>query len=37
MKLKDVEKAQQAIIESVRKLETEGKIQIAGGGDDVLV
>jgi flagellar motor switch protein FliG len=37
MKLKDVEKAQQSIIESVRKLETEGKIQIAGGGDDVLV
>lgn len=36
-KLKDVEKAQQAIIDVVRRLEGEGKIQIAGGGDDVLV
>jgi flagellar motor switch protein FliG len=37
-KLKDVEKAQQAVIDVVRRLEAEGKIQIAGGGsDEVLV
>jgi flagellar motor switch protein FliG len=36
-KLKDVEKAQQAIVDIVRRLEAEGKIQVAGGGDDVLV
>jgi flagellar motor switch protein FliG len=36
-KLKDVEKAQQGVIDVVRRLEAEGKIQIAGGGDDVLV
>ncbi len=37
-KLKDVEKAQQGIVDVVRRLEAEGKIQIAGGGgDDVLV
>lgn len=37
VKLKDVEKAQQSIVDVVRRLEAEGKIQIAGGGDDVLV
>ena len=38
VKLKDVEKAQQGIVDVVRKLEAEGKIQIASGGaDDVLV
>jgi flagellar motor switch protein FliG len=32
VKLKDVEKAQQSIVDSVRKLEEEGKIVIGGGG-----
>lgn len=36
-KLKDVEKAQQSIVDIVRRLEAEGKIQVSGGGDDVLV
>lgn len=36
-KLKDVEKAQQAIIDVVRRLEAEGKIQIGGGTEDILV
>ncbi|MBP9837270.1 MAG: flagellar motor switch protein FliG [Proteobacteria bacterium] len=37
-KVKDVEKAQKTIIDVVRRLEAEGKIQIAGGGaDEVLV
>ena len=37
-KLKDVEKAQQAVVDIVRRLEAEGKIQIASGGkEDVLV
>jgi flagellar motor switch protein FliG len=31
-KLKDVEKAQQSIVDVVRKLESEGKIAISGGG-----
>jgi flagellar motor switch protein FliG len=31
-KLKDVEKAQQGIVDIVRKLEEEGKIVISGGG-----
>jgi flagellar motor switch protein FliG len=31
-KLKDVEKAQQAIVDAVRKLEEEGKIVVGGGG-----
>jgi flagellar motor switch protein FliG len=31
-KLKDVEKAQQAIVDVVRKLEEEGKVVISGGG-----
>ena len=35
--LKEVEKAQQAIIDVVRRLEAEGKITISAGGDDVLV
>jgi flagellar motor switch protein FliG len=35
--LKDVEKAQQGIIDVIRRLEAEGKIAIASGGDDVLV
>lgn len=38
VKLKDVEKAQQGIVDVVRRLEAEGKIQIASGSaDDVLV
>ena len=37
VKLKDVEKAQQSIVDIVRRLEAEGKIQITGSGDDVLV
>jgi flagellar motor switch protein FliG len=36
-KLKDVEKAQQSIVDVVRKLEAEGKITIAGSGDEQLV
>ena len=35
--LKEVEKAQQGIIDIIRRLEAEGKITIAAGGDDVLV
>lgn len=34
IKLKDVEKAQQGIVDIVRRLEAEGKLQIAAGGDD---
>ena len=37
MRLKDVEKAQQGIVDVVRRLEAEGKITIAAGGEDVLV
>lgn len=38
VKIKDVEKAQQGIIDIVRRLESEGKLMIGGGGaDDVLV
>lgn len=33
-KLKDVEKAQQGIVDTVRRLEAEGKIQLAGAGDE---
>lgn len=36
-KLKDIEKAQQSIIDVIRKLEAEGKIIIAGSGDDEFV
>ncbi len=37
-KLKDVEKAQQSVVDIVRRLEAEGKIQISTGAkDDVLV
>ncbi|MCC6220380.1 MAG: flagellar motor switch protein FliG [Deltaproteobacteria bacterium] len=36
-KLKDVVKAQQAIVDVVRKLDAEGKITIGGGSDEVLV
>lgn len=32
-KLKDIEKAQQGIIDTLRRLEAEGKIQVSGGGD----
>jgi flagellar motor switch protein FliG len=32
-KLKDVEKSQQGIIDILRKLEAEGKIQIGSGGE----
>ena len=35
--LKEVEKAQQGVIDIIRRLEAEGKITIAAGGDDVLV
>ncbi|MCB0310418.1 MAG: flagellar motor switch protein FliG [Bdellovibrionales bacterium] len=34
VKLKDVEKAQQGIVDIVRRLEAEGKIFIGGGGDE---
>lgn len=37
-KIKDVEKAQQGIVDIIRRLEAEGKIQLAGaGGEDALV
>jgi len=37
-KLKDVEKSQQGIVDIIRRLEAEGKIQVAGGGgEDQLV
>jgi flagellar motor switch protein FliG len=32
VKLKDVEKAQQSIVDVVRRLEEEGKIVLGGGG-----
>jgi flagellar motor switch protein FliG len=35
--LKDVQKAQQGIVDIVRRLEAEGKITIAAGAEDVLV
>lgn len=35
--LKDVEKAQQGIVDVVRRLEAEGKITVATGAEDVLV
>ncbi len=35
--LKDVEKAQQGIVDVVRRLEAEGKITVATGSEDVLV
>jgi flagellar motor switch protein FliG len=35
--LKEVEKAQQGVIDVIRRLEAEGKITVAAGGDDVLV
>ncbi|MCI5064640.1 flagellar motor switch protein FliG [bacterium] len=34
VKLKDVEKAQQGVVDIVRRLEAEGKIAIASGGDE---
>ncbi len=37
VKLKEVEKAQQAVVDVIRRLEAEGKIQVSGGGEDVLV
>jgi flagellar motor switch protein FliG len=38
VKLKEVEKAQQGIVDIVRKLEAEGKIMVGGGGaEDQLV
>jgi flagellar motor switch protein FliG len=38
VKLKDVEKAQQGIVDIVRRLESEGKLKLGGGGaDDQLV
>lgn len=35
--LKDVEKAQQSVVDVVRRLEAEGKITVASGSEDVLV
>ena len=37
VKLKDVEKAQQGIVDIVRRLESEGKIVIGGGAEDMMV
>ncbi|MCB0353927.1 MAG: hypothetical protein KDD64_10395 [Bdellovibrionales bacterium] len=34
VKVKDVEKAQQGIVDIVRRLEAEGKIAVGGGGDE---
>jgi flagellar motor switch protein FliG len=34
VKLKDVEKAQQGIVDIVRRLEAEGKIFVGGGAED---
>ena len=34
VKLKDVEKAQQGVVDVARKLESEGKVSLAGGGED---
>lgn len=36
-KLKDVEKAQQGIIDIIRRLEGEGKVVLGGGSEDVMV
>ncbi len=36
-KLKDVEKAQQGIVDVVRRLEAEGKVVLGGGAEDVMV
>lgn len=36
VKLKDVEKAQQSIVDVVRRLESEGKIFISGGGEQLV-
>jgi flagellar motor switch protein FliG len=37
VKLKDVEKVQQGIVDIVRRLEAEGKIAIGGGAEDAFV
>lgn len=34
VKLKDVEKAQQSVVDVARKLESEGKVSLASGGED---
>jgi flagellar motor switch protein FliG len=36
VKLKDVEKAQQAIVDTVRKLESEGKIVVSSSGEEMV-
>ena len=37
VKLKDVEKAQQGIVDIVRRLEAEGKITLGGGAEEQYV
>ena len=37
VKLKDVEKAQQGIVDIVRRLESEGKIVVGGGAEEKMV
>lgn len=37
VKLKDIEKAQQGIVDIVRRLEAEGKIQLGGGAEEAFV
>jgi flagellar motor switch protein FliG len=37
IKLREVEDAQQEIIKTAKRLESEGKIVLAKGGDDVFV
>jgi flagellar motor switch protein FliG len=37
VKKKDVEKSQQGIIDIIRRLEAEGKLQIGGGAEDAFV
>jgi flagellar motor switch protein FliG len=36
VKLKDVEKSQQSIVDIVRRLEAEGKVFISGGGEQLV-
>ena len=37
VKVKDVEKAQQGIVDIVRRLEAEGKIAVGGGAEDAYI
>jgi flagellar motor switch protein FliG len=37
VKVKDVEKAQQGIVDIVRRLESEGKIAVGGGAEEAFI